>query len=111
MSLVCGSRSRTCAWACLWGIIQRRLRHGAGQHDGIGVYDRITWNFIRYVAPPGAFYAFVGVEGLTDSMDLALKLVANHRVAVAPGVAFGEPGEGFLRVCFAQSAERMERAM
>ncbi len=38
------------AWACLWGIIQRRLRRGAGQHDAIGVYDRITWNFIRYIA-------------------------------------------------------------
>ena len=68
-------------------------------------------NGIRYAAPDGAFYAFVGVEGLADSMDLALKLVANHRVAVAPGVAFGAAGEGFLRVCFAQSAERMERAM
>src|ERR1035441_4936647 len=38
------------AWACLWGIAQRRLRHGGGQHDSIGVYDRITWNFIRYIA-------------------------------------------------------------
>jgi adenylate kinase family enzyme len=38
------------AWACLWGIVRRRLRHGRGQHDAIGVYDRITWNFIRYIA-------------------------------------------------------------
>jgi adenylate kinase family enzyme len=36
-------------WACLWGILQRRLRHGAGQHQAIGVYDRITWNFVRYI--------------------------------------------------------------
>ena len=36
-------------WACLWGIIQRRLRHGGGQHQAIGVYDRITWDFIRYI--------------------------------------------------------------
>jgi adenylate kinase family enzyme len=34
---------------CLWGIAQRRIRHGGGQHDAIGVYDRITWNFIRYI--------------------------------------------------------------
>ena len=68
-------------------------------------------NGVRYAAPDGAFYAFVGVEGLADSLDLALKLVANHRVAVAPGAAFGAAGEGYLRVCFAQSAERMERAM
>jgi adenylate kinase family enzyme len=38
------------AWACLWGIIQRRLRHGGGQHGAVGVYDRITWSFIRYIA-------------------------------------------------------------
>ena len=25
------------AWACLWGVVQRRLRHGGGQHDAIGV--------------------------------------------------------------------------
>lgn len=34
---------------CLWGIAQRRMRHGGGQHDAIGVYNRITWNFIRYI--------------------------------------------------------------
>ena len=38
------------AWACLWGIIQRRLRHGSGQHVAIGVYDRITGNFFRFIA-------------------------------------------------------------
>jgi hypothetical protein len=32
------------------GIIQRRLRHGGGQHNAVGVYNRITWNFIRYIA-------------------------------------------------------------
>jgi aspartate aminotransferase len=68
-------------------------------------------NRLRYSPPDGAFYAFVGIEGLTDSLSLAKKLVTDHRVAVAPGVAFGAAGEGFLRICFAQSAERIERAM
>jgi adenylate kinase family enzyme len=36
-------------WACLRGIAQRRLRHGGGQHQAIGVYDRITWDFVRYI--------------------------------------------------------------
>ena len=61
--------------------------------------------------PDGAFYAFVGVEGLTDSLTLAKRLVTEHGVAVAPGIAFGDAGEGYLRICFAQSAERIERAM
>jgi aspartate aminotransferase len=68
-------------------------------------------NGIRYQPPDGAFYAFLAVEGLDDSLDLAKKLVTRHGVAVAPGVAFGSAGEGWLRVCFAQSATLMERAM
>jgi adenylate kinase family enzyme len=36
-------------WSSLWGILQRRLRHGGGQHQAIGVYDRITWDFVRYI--------------------------------------------------------------
>ena len=36
-------------WLCLWGIMQRRLRHRGGQHKDIGVYDRITANFVRYI--------------------------------------------------------------
>jgi aspartate/methionine/tyrosine aminotransferase len=68
-------------------------------------------NGIRYRPPDGAFYAFLAVDGLHDSLDLAKKLVVRHGVAVAPGVAFGSAGEGWLRVCFAQSAPLMERAM
>jgi adenylate kinase family enzyme len=37
------------ARACLCGIAQRRLRYGCGQHQAIGVYDRITWGFVRYI--------------------------------------------------------------
>ena len=68
-------------------------------------------NGIRYRPPDGAFYAFLAVDGLHDSLDLARKLVTRHGVAVAPGVAFGAAGEGWLRVCFAQSAPVMARAM
>jgi aspartate/methionine/tyrosine aminotransferase len=68
-------------------------------------------NGVRYRPPAGAFYAFLAVDGLRDSLDLAKKLVTRHGVAVAPGVAFGPAGEGWLRVCFAQSASLMERAM
>ena len=68
-------------------------------------------NGIRFAPPDGAFYAFVGVEGLTDSLAFALRLVHEHGVAVAPGSAFGTAGEGHLRLCFAQSPDRLARAM
>ncbi|MFE5597425.1 topology modulation protein [Streptomyces sp. NPDC056549] len=37
------------ATVCLWGILQRRARHGGGQDARTGVYDRITFGFIKYV--------------------------------------------------------------
>lgn len=37
------------AITCLWGIAQRRFKHGGGQNDSTGVYDRITWDFTKYV--------------------------------------------------------------
>jgi len=68
-------------------------------------------NGIRLAAPDGAFYAFIGVDGLQDSLALALSLVQDYGVALAPGSAFGEAGEGYLRLCFAQAPARIERAM
>ena len=68
-------------------------------------------NGVRLAAPEGAFYAFIGVDGLQDSLALALSLVREHGVALAPGSAFGEGGEGYLRLCFAQGPARIERAM
>jgi len=68
-------------------------------------------NFVRYAPPPGAFYAFVGIDGVTDSLALAKRLVTQEKVAVAPGIAFGAAGEGHLRICFAQSPARIGRAM
>ena len=68
-------------------------------------------NGIRVAAPDGAFYAFIGVDWMADSLAFAMGLVADHGVAVAPGSAFGAAGEGYLRLCFAQGPARMERAM
>ena len=66
---------------------------------------------VRYASPPGAFYAFFGLDGLRDSRAFALDLVERHGVALAPGVAFGAPGEGYLRLCFAQSPALLSRAL
>jgi aspartate/methionine/tyrosine aminotransferase len=48
---------------------------------------------------------------MADSLATALRLVTEHRVAVAPGAAFGAGGEGHLRLCFAQSPERLTSAL
>ncbi|MGI5293023.1 topology modulation protein [Nonomuraea polychroma] len=37
-------------WAALWGVFSRQVRHGAGQDQASGVYNRINWSVLRYVA-------------------------------------------------------------
>lgn len=72
---------------------------------------------LKCLLPNGAFYAFpsIKISGLR-SHDFATKLVKEHNVAVVPGTAFGDCGEGFVRCCYATklpdilvALERMER--
>jgi aspartate/methionine/tyrosine aminotransferase len=51
--------------------------------------------------PPGGMYAFLRIAGQDDSLALAKRLVTEHGLGLAPGVAFGPEGEGWLRWCFA----------
>ena len=51
--------------------------------------------------PDGGMYAFFRIEGQADSMAMARRLVEQHGLGLAPGAAFGDEGEGWLRWCFA----------
>ena len=62
---------------------------------------------IEATIPPGAMYAFFRVAGLTDSLSFCKKLVTEAGLGLAPGISFGEEGEGFVRWCFAASEERL----
>jgi aspartate/methionine/tyrosine aminotransferase len=59
------------------------------------------------VPAAGAMYAFFRVEGVTDSLAFCKRLVAEAGLGLAPGIAFGPEGEGFLRWCFASREERL----
>ena len=61
--------------------------------------------------PDGAFYLFPRIEGLTDSFAFCRKLLEDTRVGLAPGVAFGEGGEGSIRICYAAERSILEPAM
>ena len=74
---------------------------------------------VEVAAPEGGMYAFFRVQGQTDSLAFAKRLVDEVGLGLAPGVAFGAEGEGWLRWCFAsrepsrlsQGVERLERAL
>ncbi len=58
--------------------------------------------------PEGGMYAFFRLEGRGDSLALAKRLVTEAGLGLAPGVAFGGDGEGWLRWCFAARRERLD---
>lgn len=62
--------------------------------------------------PRGAFYAFPSIAktGMSDD-EFAEKLLAEEQVAVIPGNAFGAGGNGFVRMAYAQSYEKIEQAL
>ena len=62
--------------------------------------------------PQGAFYVFPCIKRFGMSSDeFALKLLEEEKVAVVPGTAFGDCGEGYLRVSYAYSLKNLQRAM
>lgn len=65
-----------------------------------------------YRTPDAAFYAFFRVQG-TEGRTLAFAqdLVRRAKIGVAPGTAFGPAGEGWFRICFAQSPDRLSEAL
>ena len=62
--------------------------------------------------PRGAFYAFPSIKatGMT-SEEFAEKLLMEEKVAVVPGTAFGQCGEGYVRCCYATSLADIEEAL
>lgn len=61
--------------------------------------------------PYGAFYVFPNISefGMT-SEEFATQLVLEEKVAVVPGSAFGDSGEGFIRISYAYSIEELREA-
>jgi aspartate/methionine/tyrosine aminotransferase len=61
--------------------------------------------------PSGAFYAFPRYHLKTPSQQLAEKLLENAHVGMTPGSAFGDGGEGFLRISYANSMDNLKNGM
>jgi membrane AbrB-like protein len=86
--------------------IERARRGRAIVCDGL-----LATGKVELPPPPGAFYAFLKVKGVSDSRALALRLVDEANVGLAPGTAFGDGGQGYLRLCFARKSEDLEEAV
>ncbi|MDR8019600.1 pyridoxal phosphate-dependent aminotransferase [Nesterenkonia aerolata] len=92
----------------------------ASTQDMLARYERRRDRLIRgvtdlglgYVRPDGAFYLFVDVRGTgLTSAEFTDRLLHEQRVAVVPGTAFGEAGEGFVRLSYAAGEETIDSAL
>ncbi|NTE85360.1 pyridoxal phosphate-dependent aminotransferase [Agrobacterium rubi] len=70
----------------------------------------IATNRVETLKPDGALYAFLKIDGVTDSRAAAFDIVDKVGVGLAPGTAFGSGGELFLRACFLRNPAQIEDA-
>ena len=68
-------------------------------------------SLIELSTPQGAFYAFPRIKGLRSSLAFTESLLETENVGVAPGYTFGPSNDDYFRLCFAQSPERLKKAL
>jgi aminotransferase len=67
---------------------------------------------IKCFEPYGAFYVFPCIKQYgMSSEEFATELLKKEKVAVVPGTAFGDCGEGYLRISYAYSIEELKEAL
>ena len=77
------------------------------------VYEKMKQFGFNVAKPTGAFYLFAKIpEGqIQDSMAFCVDLAEKNQLALIPGSAFGEAGEGYIRISYAASPEALAEAM
>ena len=77
------------------------------------VYKRLVEMGFKVKNPMGAFYIFPSLEGITNksSYDFCVDLLKDGKVACVPGSAFGDMGEGYIRISYCNSIEELEKGL
>ncbi|WP_427127745.1 aminotransferase A (plasmid) [Priestia megaterium] len=76
------------------------------------VCKRLNSMGLDVVKPDGAFYVFPSIKSTKmSSFDFSLKLLQQKSVAVVPGDAFSQHGEGFIRISYATSIDLIEESL
>lgn len=84
------------------------------EYDGRRRYllDRFKKMGLKCFEPFGAFYVFPSIKEFGLSSDeFATRFLTEHKVAVVPGTAFGDCGEGYLRISYAYSLDALKLAL
>ena len=87
-------------WSYARGFHREFVKRRTLLADRIATLPKLSWS-----PAGGGFFAFVRVEGCTDSNALASSLLEEAHVVTIPGAAFGRSGEGCLRLSFGSVSE------
>jgi aspartate/methionine/tyrosine aminotransferase len=77
------------------------------------LYERLATSTQVELGSPaaGGMYAFFRIRGLTDSLSFCKRLVAQARLGLAPGSAFGDDSQEFVRWCIATDPAKLEAGL
>ncbi|WP_018131360.1 aminotransferase class I/II-fold pyridoxal phosphate-dependent enzyme [Effusibacillus pohliae] len=102
-----GATALTDVWHSRFGDEMRR-EYQRRRDYAIGKFQQINWDVHK---PQGAVYLWVPVPGGMTSLEFANRLLDEYSVVVAPGTAFGETGEGYVRVSLTTAYENVVKGI
>ena len=91
-------------------VIRNRELYQKRRDVMVEAFGRAGWEI---PPPPASMFAWVPLPpGFADmgSLEFAKRLLTEAEVAVAPGVGFGEKGEGFVRIAMVENEQRLRQA-
>ena len=92
----------------------RDIEHMCSEYDMRRrlVVDRLNKMGLTTFTPEGAFYAFPCIRSTgLSSEEFCTRLLKAKRVALVPGSAFGESGEGYVRLSYSYSLKHLKQAL
>jgi aspartate/methionine/tyrosine aminotransferase len=97
-------------------LLSEPARLAANRPHYVAARERLlaaaTRNGLELIPPEGAFYALMRLPaGAPASLEIAERLLDDRRVVTVPGRAFGESGEGFLRLSWVAPVDRLEEGV
>lgn len=87
------------------GALQEHAQWYSAQR--LRVVEALQQTGLRYIAPEGTFYACIHLADGVSSYDAASELIERFDVVAIPGIAFGEAMEGWLRLSWVSSPDRI----
>ena len=92
-------------------ILPEVMAYYAEHRKLMGEYLESLAEYVDFVWPDGSYYFFPKIKNLKDSEKFCFDMLRDAKIAAVHGSAFGEGGEGHIRLCFGRSKEDITEGM